>query len=126
VRLHEIRYKGDRIIYEIGLQEALAHYAGNDPVQSGTAYLDTFYGFGPYAFELIGGYDCPTYASYLNSTFYTEETTHTHVNSICIFEHDAGYPISRHTNMDYATATKNIFLTVRCMPSVFIGETLDF
>lgn len=26
--LHDIRYKGKRIIYELGLQEALAHYAG--------------------------------------------------------------------------------------------------
>jgi len=53
--LHDIRYKGQRIIYELSLQEALAHYAGNDPVQSGTSYLDSFYGFGPYAFELVGG-----------------------------------------------------------------------
>lgn len=26
--LYDIRYKGDRILYELGLQEALAHYAG--------------------------------------------------------------------------------------------------
>jgi primary-amine oxidase len=26
--LHDIRYKGQRILYELGLQEALAHYAG--------------------------------------------------------------------------------------------------
>ncbi len=50
---------------------------GNDPVQSSTAYLDTYYGFGPYAFELVQGYDCPAYATYLNSTFYVSETTHT-------------------------------------------------
>lgn len=60
VRLFDIRYRGERIVYELGLgvwfmetrlfimlksprylDEALAHYAGNDPVQSGTAYLDT-------------------------------------------------------------------------------------
>lgn len=41
MRLYDIRYKGQRILYELGLQEALAHYAGNDPVQSGTSYLDT-------------------------------------------------------------------------------------
>lgn len=27
--LYDIRFKGERIIYELGLQEALAHYAGN-------------------------------------------------------------------------------------------------
>lgn len=46
VRLFDIKYKGERIIYEMGLQEAIASYAGNDPVQSGTSYLDTYYGFG--------------------------------------------------------------------------------
>lgn len=50
--LYDIRFQGERLIYELSLQEALAHYAGNDPMQSGTAYLDTYYGFGPYAFEL--------------------------------------------------------------------------
>lgn len=56
MRLYDVKYKGGRIIYgesrnhlrditisscypELGLQEAIAHYAGNDPVQSGTAYL---------------------------------------------------------------------------------------
>lgn len=39
MRLYDIKYKGERIIYELGLQEAIAHYAGNDPHQSGTAYL---------------------------------------------------------------------------------------
>jgi primary-amine oxidase len=41
MRLYDIKYKGERIIYELGLQEAIAHYAGNDPHQSGTAYLGT-------------------------------------------------------------------------------------
>lgn len=30
VRLHNIKYKGETIMYELGLVEALAHYAGND------------------------------------------------------------------------------------------------
>jgi len=39
MRLHDIKFQGERIIYSIGLEEAIAQYAGNDPVQSGTAYL---------------------------------------------------------------------------------------
>ncbi|EKG22116.1 Copper amine oxidase [Macrophomina phaseolina MS6] len=42
VRLFDIKYRGERIIYELGLEEALAHYAGNDPVLSGIAYLDSW------------------------------------------------------------------------------------
>ena len=36
LRLFDIKYRGERIVYELGLEEAIAHYAGNDPVQSGT------------------------------------------------------------------------------------------
>lgn len=116
--LHDIRYKGERVLYELALNEALAHYAGNDPVQSGTAYLDSFYGFGPYAFELVPGYDCPSYATYLNSTFYVSETVHTHVNSICLFEYDADFPMQRHSTNEYVAVTKNTYFTVRSISTV--------
>ena len=43
---YDIRHKGQRILYELSLQEALAHYAGTDPVQSTTSYLDASYGLG--------------------------------------------------------------------------------
>ncbi|KAJ7479846.1 copper amine oxidase [Mycena latifolia] len=118
VRLFDIRYKGDRIVYELGFQEAIAHYAGNDPVQSGTAYMDTFVGFGPYAFELIPGYDCPAYSHFLNSTFHAVEVSTTHRNNICLFESDAGYLIQRHSSSNYVAATKNIVFTLRSVSTV--------
>ncbi|OAG05511.1 membrane copper amine oxidase [Paraphaeosphaeria sporulosa] len=116
--LYDIKYKGDRIIYELGLQEALAHYAGADPYQSGTAYLDSYYGFGPYAFQLVEGYDCPAYATYLNSSFYVDETTHTHVNSICLFEFDADYPQQRHSTTNYVSSTKNTYFSLRSVSTI--------
>lgn len=116
--LHDIRYKDQRILYELGLQEAMAHYAGSDPTQSHTAYLDTYYGFGPYAFGLLPGYDCPAYATMLNTSFYQTESTHTHVNSICLFEFEGDYPMVRHTAANYASATKNIYFVVRSVSTV--------
>lgn len=118
MKLFDVRYKGERIIYELSLQEAMAHYAGSDPFQSGTAYLDSYYGFGPYTFELVGGYDCPSYATYLNTSFYVDETTHTHVNSLCLFEMDPGYPIQRHSTASYVSVTKNIMLVLRTVSTV--------
>lgn len=47
LRLFDVKYKGERIIYELGLQEALAHYGGIDPQQSGTAYLDRYIYYPP-------------------------------------------------------------------------------
>lgn len=97
----------------------LADFAvGNDPIQSGTSYLDTYYGFGPYAFQLVPGYDCPSYAAYLNTSFYTKETTHTHVNSICLFEFTDDYPMQRHSTSSYVSATKNTHFTVRSVSTV--------
>lgn len=116
--LWDIRYKGEKVLYELGFQEALAHYAGQDPLQSGTAYLDSYYGFGPYAFELVKGYDCPAYATYLNTSFYVSETTHTHLNSLCLFEYTANYPLQRHSTSDYVSVTKNTYFTIRSVSTV--------
>jgi primary-amine oxidase len=118
VSIFDVRYKNQRVLYEMGLQEALAHYAGNDPIQSSTAYLDSYYGFGPYSFELVKGYDCPSYATYLNSSFYVTETTHTHIDSLCLFEYDADYPIQRHSTNQYVSNTKNVYLTLRSVSTI--------
>ena len=32
---------------------------------------------------------------------------------MCLFEMDAGYPMKRHSNENYVSATKNLFFTVR-------------
>ena len=42
VSLFDIRFRGERVMYELGLQEALSHYAGDDPMQ-GMALLDLTY-----------------------------------------------------------------------------------
>ncbi|KAL6298067.1 hypothetical protein BKA93DRAFT_105710 [Sparassis latifolia] len=42
--LWDIHFRDERIIYELAPQEAIAHYAGNDPMQSSTAWLDRFFG----------------------------------------------------------------------------------
>lgn len=64
------------------------------------------------------GYDCPAYSTFLNSSFYVSETTHTHVNSICLFEYDADYPIQRHSTSEYVSVTKNTYFAVRSVSTV--------
>ena len=60
------------------------------------------------------GYDCPTYATYLNATFVTEYSSRD-VRSVCLFEFDADYPIQRH---GYTSNTKNIYFVVRTITTV--------
>ena len=109
--LHDIRFKGERIIYEIRLQEALAHYAAINPTNANTAYLDSAFGFGSGAVELMPGYDCPTYATYLNTSLPNYESA----NSLCLFEFEADYPMQRSY---YYSNTKNIFFSVRSVYNV--------
>ncbi|KAI5810568.1 copper amine oxidase [Pyronema omphalodes] len=116
--LFDVKYKGERILYELGLQEAVAHYAGADPRASMTAYVDSIYGMGTLLFSLVRGYDCPTYATYLDTATVTQGNTSTNHDSICMFEMDAGYPIQRHTGGAYVTVTKNIAFVLRSVSVV--------
>ena len=119
LQLYNIFYKGERIIYELGLQEAAAIYASSsDPFQGNNAYLDSEFGLGQDAFQMVSGFDCPAYATFLNSSYYVGETSHTHPKSICLFEIDTGYPIQRHTSIAYVSVTKNIAFTLRSVSTV--------
>ncbi|KAJ7815617.1 copper amine oxidase [Mycena olivaceomarginata] len=113
VRLFDIKRKRDRIIYDLGLQEAVAHYAGNDPVQSGTANLDTRYGFG-----LLPGYDCPAYSHFLNTTFHAVEISTTHRTNVMpdIRSEDTRW-LTLHTSK-YLALTKKIVFTLRSVSTV--------
>ena len=135
--LHQIKYQGKRIIYELGLQEAMSHYAGNNPTSSGTSYMDSGHGFGPLMYDLIPGYDCPEYATFLDNRIHENGRTTNLRKSICIFEQDAGYTIQRHTSTKlvsldsrhrgYISATRNTVLVVRAVASIYNYDyTFDY
>ncbi|EMC99114.1 hypothetical protein BAUCODRAFT_59376, partial [Baudoinia panamericana UAMH 10762] len=118
VSLFDIRFNGQRVMYELGLQEAMAHYAGDDPMQGGLEFLDSFFGMGKNAFELVPGYDCPAYADYIDNEYHQAYKTHHIPNSVCIFEFTADYLLSRHTAQYSVTASRNTFLVVRWVSTV--------
>jgi len=118
ITLYDIRFKGERIIYELGLQEALAHYAGDDPMQAPKAFMDTFFSMGKLMFELVPGYDCPAYADYLDTSFRENEQTKVRNNSICVFEYTADHPLQRHTSSSYVSISRNTYLVVRTVSVV--------
>ncbi|KIO19433.1 hypothetical protein M407DRAFT_30937 [Tulasnella calospora MUT 4182] len=119
--LWDIRFKGEKIIYEISIQEALAQYSGNDPIQSTTAYLDRHYGIGEETRQVLMGYDCPHGALTFNTSYYSDSKFAVNTDAICIFEQDLGFPTSRHsdpTNGWYGS-TKGTALHVRSMATVY-------
>ncbi|KAF2276554.1 amine oxidase catalytic domain-containing protein [Westerdykella ornata] len=117
--LFDVRYKGKRLIYELGLEEALAHYAGSDPFQSQASFFDTLSGMGAAMNPLVAGYDCPEYATFLSANMTISGQATTISNAICLFEYDAGFPIRRHFNVQgYTYAAKNILFTIRTISTV--------
>ncbi|KAL1847003.1 hypothetical protein Daus18300_014080, partial [Diaporthe australafricana] len=118
VRLFDVKYKGKRIIYELGMEEALAHYAGIDPIQSGTCYFDTMYGFGSSIVSLVNGYDCPAYSTYMDTAYMDGTTRNIQPNGICMFEYNEDLPIQRHSGPGFTSITKNIAFKLRSVTTV--------
>jgi len=94
--LFDIKFKGERIMYELSLQEAAAQYAGFQPKAAGTVYQDTYYSIGTYSSTLIEGFDCPYGATMLNISFPEGNGTQVHPQALCLFEADSGFPVARH------------------------------
>ncbi|KIJ69836.1 hypothetical protein HYDPIDRAFT_104468 [Hydnomerulius pinastri MD-312] len=98
--LWDIRFRNERIIYELKPQDALAQYAGNDPFQATTAWLDRYFGMGHSVRDMLPGYDCPHEAVYLPATTFGLTGIVTRDRAICIFEHDSERPLTRHLGYD--------------------------
>lgn len=118
VSLHDIRFNGDSVIYELGLQEALSHCAGDDPALGGLNFLDTVFLMSSTMFELVPGYDCPAYATFLSTNFNRRESADSIPNSICIFEYAADYPLQRHIADYRVSVSRNTYLVVRSVSTV--------
>ncbi|KAK8023656.1 Primary amine oxidase- lung isozyme [Apiospora rasikravindrae] len=118
ISIYDVRFKGQRVMYELSLQEAMAHYAGDDPMASGQEFLDSFFGMGTNAFELVPGYDCPGYADYLESSLHRLGKTERLPNNICLFEFTSDHLLSRHTTATSVTASRNTFLALRSVSTV--------
>jgi primary-amine oxidase len=55
-------------MYELSLREAVTFYAGSEPFASQATFYDSESGFGTSTQSLVRGYDCLSYATYLNAT----------------------------------------------------------
>ncbi|KIY73996.1 amine oxidase catalytic domain-containing protein [Cylindrobasidium torrendii FP15055 ss-10] len=128
LNLWNIGFKGERIIYELSPQEAIAQYGGNDPFQTTTAWLDRFFGMGSSVRDMLPGYDCPHEAVYLPATTYGATGSVTRKRAICIFEQDSGKPLTRHAgwmNGEFG-AVKGYILTVRSISTVGNYDYCEF
>ncbi|KFP38423.1 Membrane primary amine oxidase, partial [Chlamydotis macqueenii] len=117
-----VRHKGERVAYEISVQEALSVYGSNCPGGMSTRYMDGSFGIGRYASPLVRGVDCPYSATYVDtySLFETLQPSK-RTASLCIFEQNLGSPLRRHySNLQslYYGGLVNSALVVRSIATV--------
>ncbi|XP_069031738.1 retina-specific copper amine oxidase [Embiotoca jacksoni] len=97
MRVFDVRFKGERIAYELSVQEAMSVYGSVTPGMILTKFLDSSIGIGRFAHELVRGVDCPYEATFVDTYRYIDvPAPHRFRNSICIFEHNMGQPLRRH------------------------------
>ncbi|XP_057673164.1 retina-specific copper amine oxidase [Corythoichthys intestinalis] len=97
MRVFDVRFKGERIAYELSVQEAMSVYGSVTPGMIITKFLDSSIGIGRFAHELVRGTDCPHEATYVETYRYIDvKLPVRYRNCICIFEHNFGQPLRRH------------------------------
>ncbi|XP_070836228.1 primary amine oxidase, liver isozyme-like [Chaetodon trifascialis] len=97
MRVFDVRFKGERIVYELSVQEAIAVYGSVTPGMMLTKFVESGVGVGRFANELARGVDCPYEATYVDTYRYIDAPAPARFrNSICLFEHNMGQPLRRH------------------------------
>lgn len=102
--LFNIKFGGERIAYEISLQEIAVLYTGSSPAMKNRSVFDSFSGLGAKSVGLVPGVDCPHRAEFVNVTVTTGDF---HIggilpNAFCIFEHNTELPLRRHYSTNEA------------------------
>ncbi|XP_053715552.1 amiloride-sensitive amine oxidase [copper-containing] [Synchiropus splendidus] len=103
LQVFDVRFNGERIAYEISLQEAIAFYAGDTPAAMQTKYIDAGWLMGASSFELAPGIDCPEIATFVDLYHhYDTDKPIRFKNALCIFEMNTAMPLRRHFNSDFS------------------------
>ncbi|XP_003410056.1 amiloride-sensitive amine oxidase [copper-containing] [Loxodonta africana] len=98
----DVRFGGERVAYEVSIQEAVALYGGHTPAGMQTKYMDVGWGLGRLSHELAPGIDCPDTATYLDALHYYDADGPVHYpHALCLFEMPTGVPLRRHFDSDF-------------------------
>lgn len=82
-----VHFRGERIAYEIGVQEVMALYKGHTAAGRETKYMDVGWGLGSITHQLTPGIDCPHKATFLDAIhYYDSDGPVLSQRALCIFE----------------------------------------
>ncbi|XP_066289272.1 diamine oxidase [copper-containing]-like [Branchiostoma lanceolatum] len=102
MQLYDVRMNGERIAYELSTQDATSFYSGSNPEMLNNLFVDSYWDVGR-SYELTQGIDCPETATFFN-TLQQRSTKEPSLmkNAVCVFELNAGIPLRRHFDSDFA------------------------
>lgn len=96
-------FRGERVAYEVSVQEVLVLYGGHTPAGMQTRYLDGGWGLGTLSHELAPGIDCPETATFLDAVhYYDVDDPVLYPRALCLFEMPTGVPLRRHFNSNFS------------------------
>ncbi|XP_052050048.1 retina-specific copper amine oxidase isoform X2 [Apodemus sylvaticus] len=97
LRIFDIRFKGERVAYEVSVQECLTVYGADSPKTMTIRYLDSSYGLGQNSRALVRGVDCPYQATMVDiHVLMGTGSVRLLPGAVCIFEEAQGLPLRRH------------------------------
>ncbi|NWJ03367.1 AOC1 oxidase, partial [Crypturellus undulatus] len=102
LQLFDLRFNGERVAYELSVQEAAAFYGGHSPAGMQTKFLDAGWGMGSVTYELARGIDCPEVATYVDvHHLYDADGPVRFARALCLFELPTGVPLRRHFDSNF-------------------------
>ena len=102
LQIFNVLFGGERIAYEVSVQEAVALYGGHTPAGMQTKYIDVGWGLGSVTHELAPGIDCPETATFLDAFhYYDSDGPVRYPHALCLFEMPTGVPLRRHFNSNF-------------------------
>ncbi|NWY95395.1 AOC1 oxidase, partial [Loxia curvirostra] len=102
LQLFDVRFGGERVAYELSVQEAIAFYGGHSPAAMQTKYMDAGWAMGASSYELARGVDCPETAAFLDAHHLLDADGPVRFpRAICVFELPTGVPLRRHFDSDF-------------------------
>ncbi|KAG8506158.1 Amiloride-sensitive amine oxidase [copper-containing] [Galemys pyrenaicus] len=103
LQILDVRFGGERVAYEVSVQEAAALYGGHTPAGMQTKYIDVGWGLGSVTYELAPGVDCPDTATFVDAIHhYDSDSPVRYPRALCVFEMPTGVPIRRHFNSNFS------------------------
>ncbi|XP_006895224.1 PREDICTED: amiloride-sensitive amine oxidase [copper-containing] [Elephantulus edwardii] len=103
LQILDVRFQGERVAYEVSIQEAVSLYGGHTPAGMQTDYMDVGWGLGSVTHELAPGIDCPDTATFIDAFHYYDSDGPVHYpRALCLFEMPTGVPIRRHFNSNFS------------------------